>query len=89
MQAKFYANATVKIDANRSASARKKKKRLENLSENKIALWGEMTSAQMMAHCSMTLENAMGESYYKNTLLLRFVAPLGLLGSLLNQSTNS
>jgi len=50
------------------------KDRIQNLKENGKPVWGEMTTAQMMAHCSKALENALGESYYNNTLLLKIWA---------------
>lgn len=33
-----------------------------------------MTPAQMMAHCSLAIENAMGVTFYTNTLLLKIWA---------------
>jgi len=48
--------------------------RINQLKENIEPLWGEMTPAQMMAHCSKALENALGETYYTNTLLMKIWA---------------
>ena len=50
------------------------KERIANLGEMNIAIWGEMTPSQMMAHCSMALENSLGETYYNNTFLLKIWA---------------
>jgi len=50
------------------------KERILQLTKNHKPLWGAMTAAQMMAHCSKALENALGESYYSNTLVLRIWA---------------
>src|SRR6478609_1402791 len=41
-------------------------KRIENLKPNAQRQWGTMTVAQMMAHCSIGLENALAKTPFEN-----------------------
>ncbi len=52
------------------------KKRLELLQKNNTPKWGNMQPAQMMAHCSLALENALGEKKYSVSFLLKLWAIL-------------
>ena len=49
--------------------------RIEQLKPTSQRQWGKMDVAQMMAHCSATLEMASGKFVAKRTLLGRFVGP--------------
>ena len=42
------------------------KKRIENLQPNAERLWGKMDSAQMLAHCSVPIEQATGKAPFKD-----------------------
>ena len=57
--------------------------RLGRLGPDSQRLWGKMTAAQMAAHCSAGLENAVGDTNPSRMLLGRIVGPFvkkGLLG---------
>ncbi len=55
------------------------KKRIENLQPNAERVWGKMDSAQMLAHCSVPIEQAIGktpfvdESNFLSKTLIRWV----------------
>lgn len=49
--------------------------RLANLKPASTRLWGKMTPAQMLAHCSRVLETAVGITPRKQALLGKIVTP--------------
>ena len=49
-----------------ASSYEKIKNRLENLQSNAERQWGKMTIAQMLAHCSVSLEQATGKTPFKD-----------------------
>lgn len=51
------------------------KKRIEQLQPNSQRLWGKMEVAQMLAHCSATMEVAVGEKHPPRMFIGRIVAP--------------
>lgn len=51
------------------------KDRIRNLDKNTTPNWGKMNVAQMLAHCSVSLKNALGETQQKRKWIGYFVAP--------------
>lgn len=51
------------------------KQRIATLNSNTTPNWGNMTVAQMLAHCSEVLKNALGETQQKRKLIGYIVAP--------------
>ena len=55
------------------------KKRIENLQPNAVRLWGKLDAAQMLAHCCIPIEQAIGkvpfkdESNFLSKTLIRWV----------------
>lgn len=52
------------------------KQRINSLKPTSIRLWGKMEVAQMMAHCSATMEVAVGEKTPPRMLIGRIFGPL-------------
>jgi len=50
--------------------------RLENLQSNAVAQWGKMTVAQMLAHCQVPIECALGDRQQKQSLLGKLFGPI-------------
>ncbi len=51
------------------------KRRIEQLQPNSERLWGKMEVAQMLAHCSATMEAAVGEKNPQRMLIGRIFGP--------------
>lgn len=57
--------------------------RIEKLTPNSQRQWGKMNVAQMLAHCNISLETAMGLNFIKRVFIGRIIGPLkkpGVLG---------
>jgi hypothetical protein len=52
------------------------KQRIQNLRPNSDRLWGKMEVAQMLAHCCVTMEVALGEKNPPRMLIGRILGPL-------------
>lgn len=50
--------------------------RLEKLTPESQRLWGTMNVAQMLAHCNVSLETAMGLNFPRRKLIGRLLGPL-------------
>lgn len=50
--------------------------RLEKLTNDAQRLWGSMTVSQMLAHCNVSLETAMGLNFPKRKLIGLLLGPL-------------
>jgi len=50
--------------------------RIEQLTPDSQRQWGKMDVAQMMAHCSTTMDMASGKFVAKRTLIGRIVGPV-------------
>ena len=61
------------------------RERIENIQPNSERLWGSMTISQMMAHCSLGLENALGKTPFvdKSNFILRTLVKRIVLKSVL------
>lgn len=64
------------------AAAAEVNERIERLTPDSQRLWGKMSVAQMMAHCSIAMEWAIGDAVpprmFAGRILGRFVKPLAL-----------
>lgn len=49
--------------------------RIDSLSANSHRQWGTMTVAQMLAHCSVPIEIALGDKHARPALISRLFAP--------------
>ena len=54
--------------------------RIANLNENSKAEWGKMTVSQMMKHCSLWDEMALGKKHYKQSFLGKLFGKMALKG---------
>src|ERR1700740_2516407 len=59
-----------------AATAKEVKERIGRLGPNSQRQWGKMTAAQAMAHCSKTMEWAVGDSHEPRMFIGRIVGPL-------------
>jgi hypothetical protein len=59
-----------------ATTAKEVKERIGQLGPNTQRQWGKMTAAQAMAHCSTTMEWAVGDSHEPRMFIGRIVAPL-------------
>jgi hypothetical protein len=50
--------------------------RIEKLSPTSQRQWGKMKVAQMLAHCNVSLETAMGMNFMKRLFIGRIIGPL-------------
>ena len=50
--------------------------RIEKLTPHTQRLWGKMNVAQMLAHCNVSLETAMGMNVIKRVFIGRIIGPL-------------
>jgi hypothetical protein len=50
-------------------------KRIEKLNPDSQRQWGKMNVAQMLAHCNVSLETAMGQNFIKRLFIGRIIAP--------------
>jgi len=49
--------------------------RIDKLTSNSQRQWGKMNVAQMLAHCNVSMETAMGQNNMPRVLIGRFIAP--------------
>lgn len=49
--------------------------RIKKLTANSQRQWGKMNVAQMLAHCNVSLETAMGRNFIKRVFIGRIIAP--------------
>ena len=59
-----------------AATAKEVKERIGRLGPTNQRQWGKMTAAQAMAHCSRTMEWAVGDSHEPRMFIGRIVGPL-------------
>ena len=59
-----------------AATAREVKERIASLGPNSQRQWGKMTAAQAMAHCSTTMEWAVGDSNPGRMFIGRIFGPI-------------
>ena len=59
-----------------AATVEEVKERLAKLRPDNERLWGKMTAAQALAHCSAALEDAVGLRFPKRRFMGRLVGPL-------------
>ena len=50
--------------------------RIEKLTPEHQRQWGKMNVAQMLAHCNMSVETAMGKNFIPRVFIGRIIAPL-------------
>jgi hypothetical protein len=58
------------------AAAEEIKLRLASLTPETERLWGKMTAPQMLAHCSATMEQPVGDTVLRRVLIGRLIGPL-------------
>jgi len=49
--------------------------RIKKLTPNSQRQWGKMNSSQMLAHCNVSLETAMGRNFIKRLFIGRIISP--------------
>ena len=59
-----------------ATTTREVKERIEKLGPASQRQWGKMTAAQAMAHCSRTMEWAVGDSHEPRVFIGRIFGPL-------------
>jgi hypothetical protein len=59
-----------------AATVSEVKQRIAHLGPESERLWGRMTTGQMLAHCSLTVEMALGDKKPSRLLLGRVLGPL-------------
>lgn len=50
--------------------------RIEKLAPGSQRLWGKMNVAQMLAHCNVSMETAMGMNFIKRVFIGRIIGPI-------------
>jgi hypothetical protein len=59
-----------------AATANEVKERIGRLGPNSVRQWGKMNAAQAMAHCSIAMESAVGDSLPPRMFVGRILGPL-------------
>ena len=50
--------------------------RIYHLTPYKQRLWGKMNVDQMLAHCSVAMQTAIGDKFFKSNLIFKIIGPI-------------